>query len=72
MKREATINRNTSETKIKLNINLDGNGVSDINTGIGFFDHMLELMSFHSGIDLTYKLWEICTYVITILLKMLG
>lgn len=53
MKREATINRNTSETKIKLHINLDGNGISDIDTGIGFFDHMLELFSFHSGIDLT-------------------
>lgn len=50
--RTATIERNTLETKIKLVLNLDGTGVSKINTGIGFFDHMLTLFSFHSGIDL--------------------
>lgn len=44
--------RTTKETSIKLEINLDGNGISEINTGIGFFDHMLTLFAFHSKIDL--------------------
>ena len=52
LKRECSINRNTNETKIQLKINLDGDGKSNIKTGIGFFDHMLDLMAFHSGIDL--------------------
>ena len=55
MKREATINRNTSETKIKLHINLDGNGISDIDTGIGFFDHMLSGFARHGLFDLMVK-----------------
>ena len=46
-------NRATKETKISGYMNLDGDGTSDIHTGIGFFDHMLTLFSFHSGIDLT-------------------
>lgn len=50
--REATIKRETKETKINLTINLDGKGVSNINTGCGFFDHMLELFSRHSRFDL--------------------
>lgn len=44
--------RTTNETSIKLEINLDGSGKSDIKTGIGFLDHMLTLFSFHSKIDL--------------------
>lgn len=44
--------RATNETSIKLEINLDGSGKSDIKTGIGFLDHMLTLFSFHSKIDL--------------------
>ena len=44
--------RETKETRIYAKINLDGNGNSNIHTGIGFFDHMLTLFSFHSGIDL--------------------
>ncbi|HLS08167.1 imidazoleglycerol-phosphate dehydratase HisB, partial [Lentibacillus sp.] len=51
--RKATINRNTTETAISANWNLDGNGTSDIETGIGFFDHMLTLMSKHGLFDLT-------------------
>lgn len=51
-KREASIERNTKETQIKLYLNLDGKGKADINTGVGFFNHMLTLLAFHSGIDL--------------------
>lgn len=50
--RTSTIKRNTEETKIELSLNLDGKGESNINTGCGFFDHMLTLFSKHSKIDL--------------------
>lgn len=50
--RTSTIKRNTEETKIELSLNLDGKGESKIDTGCGFFDHMLTLFSKHSKIDL--------------------
>jgi len=50
--RIAKIERKTNETFIKLKINLDGSGKTSINTGVGFFDHMLNLMAFHGGFDL--------------------
>lgn len=50
--RTASIARKTRETEITLSLNLDGTGVSKISTGIGFFDHMLELLSRHALIDL--------------------
>ena len=50
--RTALIERNTKETKIKVEINLDGTGVYEVPTGIGFFNHMLEQLSHHSLIDL--------------------
>lgn len=50
--RTSKITRNTEETKIELSLNLDGKGESKINTGCGFFDHMLTLFSKHSKIDL--------------------
>ncbi|MDE6519055.1 MAG: imidazoleglycerol-phosphate dehydratase HisB [Ruminococcus sp.] len=53
--RTAEIIRKTSETDIYINIALDGKGISDIDTGIGFFDHMLTALSKHSGISITIK-----------------
>ncbi|MBZ4672437.1 imidazoleglycerol-phosphate dehydratase HisB [Deferrivibrio essentukiensis] len=54
--RKAHIKRVTSETEISVDINLDGNGSYEIETGIGFFNHMLELFSKHSGIDIKLKM----------------
>ena len=51
--REGYRKRETRETKIELTLNLDGQGKNQINTGIGFFDHMLTAFSVHSGFDLT-------------------
>ena len=50
--RKITHSRNTNETKIEIEINLDGNGKADIKTGLGFFDHMLEQIAKHSGMDI--------------------
>ncbi len=51
--REGSVKRETRETKIELTLNVDGQGKNQINTGIGFFDHMLTAFSVHSGFDLT-------------------
>lgn len=53
--REAKINRKTKETDIEVKLNLDGTGIGDISTGIGFFDHMLEGFTRHGLFDLTLK-----------------
>ena len=53
--RKSKVKRKTKETEIICNINLDGVGNSQIQTGIGFFDHMLETFSHHSLIDLELK-----------------
>lgn len=50
--RTASVSRNTKETQIKVEINLDGTGKYEVSTGIGFLDHMLEQLSRHSLIDL--------------------
>lgn len=50
--RTARLSRQTGETRVELSVNLDGAGTADIETGVGFFDHMLDLLSRHSLIDL--------------------
>ena len=53
--RNAKVNRKTKETDIYCEINIDGTGQNEISTGIGFFDHMLEIFSHHSLVDLKLK-----------------
>ena len=53
--RTATIKRKTKETDIEVSVDLDGKGASTISTGIGFLDHMLDLLARHSRIDLNVK-----------------
>lgn len=53
MSRRAKIERNTAETQIRLEIDLDGGGKGPIRTGVGFFDHMLTLFAKHAAVDLT-------------------
>jgi len=55
MPRTATVTRKTAETDIVLSIDLDGTGKADIQTGLGFFDHMLTLLAGHSLIDLNVR-----------------
>ena len=52
MSRQATIERQTAETNIRLELDLDGTGAAAIKTGVGFFDHMLELLAKHALFDL--------------------
>ena len=53
--RKAEIERNTKETRIRLSLDLDGSGEGSVDTGIGFFNHMLELLKKHALIDLSVK-----------------
>lgn len=53
--RKSAVERNTKETRIKLELNLDGSGEGVIDTGIGFFNHMLELFKKHALVDLSVK-----------------
>ena len=64
--RQAEITRNTKETAIELSLNLDGAGAADINTGIGFYDHMLSHIAHHGKFDLRVGLRATCTSTPTI------
>ena len=55
MNRTAEVVRNTKETQIRIALDLDGTGVSQVSTGIGFYDHMLESFARHGGFDLTVE-----------------
>ena len=53
--RTATVSRKTGETDIKITLDLDGSGQANVSTGVGFLDHMLELLAKHALIDLRFK-----------------
>ncbi len=55
MPRTARVSRQTGETQVELSLDLDGTGASDAQTGVGFFDHMLTLLSKHSLVDLVVR-----------------
>ena len=55
MPRQARLQRKTAETEIELELNLDGSGTADVQTGVGFFDHMLTLLAKHAALDLTVR-----------------
>jgi len=55
MSRTATISRQTKETSIEITIDLDGTGITDVSTGIPFYDHMLDQLGRHGGFDLTVR-----------------
>ena len=53
--RTATVERTTDETSVSVDLALDGDGTFDVETGVGFFDHMLDLFAKHGGFDLTVR-----------------
>jgi imidazoleglycerol-phosphate dehydratase len=55
MTRSAAVERNTAETKVRIELSIDGTGRHDIATGIGFYDHMLAQLARHGGLDLTVR-----------------
>ena len=55
MNRQAQVARSTAETDITLTLRIDGSGQADVDTGVGFLDHMLTLLARHGGMDLTVR-----------------
>ena len=55
MSRSSELTRSTNETEIAVTLVLDGTGIAEIDTGLGFLDHMLEALTRHSGVDLSVK-----------------
>jgi len=55
MTRTGTAERKTGETRVRVCLELDGQGCADVKTGVGFFDHVLHLLAHHSGMDLTVE-----------------
>jgi len=55
MTRRAVVERSTAETKVRVELDVDGTGRADISTGIGFYDHMLGQLARHGGLDLTVR-----------------
>jgi imidazoleglycerol-phosphate dehydratase len=53
--RTATVERTTAETDVSVELSLDGDGTYDVDTGVGFLDHMLDLFAKHGGLDLTVR-----------------
>ena len=53
--RKSTVERTTTETQVKVTLCIDGKGRHSISTGVGFLDHMLELLAYHSRFDLTVE-----------------
>ena len=53
--RQASVTRETAETRIELSVDLDGTGAYDVQTGVGFFDHMVDQLARHSLIDITLR-----------------
>jgi len=68
--RKAAVHRTTNETSIQLKLNLDGRGKARIDTGIRFFDHMLEQIARHGALDLDWSRAAIWTWTSTTPLKM--
>ena len=67
--RKAHVSRKTSETDIELSICLDGTGKCEADTGIGFFDHMLNSFARHGMFDLSVKVQGACMWTVIIRLK---
>ena len=55
--RKASVKRETNETDISMDFAIDGSGKAEISTGIGFFDHMLEQIGKHSGMEVSFYQW---------------